>query len=149
MEPVVVCLSLGLAGGLYWRGLARFKRRVPGWRVASFGIGLLALAGALLAPATGGASIFAGVTAAGTAIGATTGAAVGGLAKEDFDDEFTHDLELLMRPATSALVVVIDAYRTNPDELLRRMQPLGGTVLRTNLSPAAEAKLQHALGPAA
>ncbi len=107
------------------------------------------IAGTLLAPATGGASIVAGVTAAGTAIGAAAGAATGGLTKADFDDQFTHELELLMRPGTSALVVLVDAVWSYPDDLVRRVQPLGGTVLRTNLSQAAEAKLQRALGQAA
>jgi uncharacterized membrane protein len=107
------------------------------------------LAGVLLAPETGGASIVAGATAAGTAVGAATGAVSGGITKEGLDDSFKQQLQLLMRPGTSALVVLIDAYRTDPDDLLRRLQPLGGTVLQTNLSPEAEAKLQRALGAAA
>jgi uncharacterized membrane protein len=107
------------------------------------------LAGALFAPATGGASVVAGVTAAGTAIGAGAGAVTGELTKEDFDDDFKQQIELMLRPGTSALVVLIDAYRASPDKLVRRLEPLGGKVLQTNLTPEAEAKLQRALGQAA
>jgi uncharacterized membrane protein len=107
------------------------------------------IAGTLFAPATGGASVAAALTATGTAIGAASGAATGALAKGDFDTQFLRDLELLMRPGTSALIVLVDSVWGYPDALIRRLQPLGGTVLQTNLTPEAEAKLQRALGQAA
>jgi uncharacterized membrane protein len=108
------------------------------------------IAGMLFAPATGGASAVAGVTAAGTAMGAAAGAITGGLTKDDFDDEFKRDLELLMHPGTSVLIIIVNgARRRRQDELLPRLHALGGTVLKTNLPPEAEAKLQRALAESA
>ncbi len=106
-----------------------------------------AVVGALFAPFTAGTSeALAGLMAGATALGAASGAAAGGLTKADFDDNFTSQIETLLRPGTSALAVMVAGYHTDTDELLRRLQPLHGTVLRTNLTPEAEAKLQRALG---
>src|SRR5712692_4240042 len=108
------------------------------------------LVGALFAPFTAGTSeAVAGLMAGATAVGAASGAAAGGLTKADFDDDFTSQIETLLRPGTSALAVMVAGYHTDTDELLRRLQPLHGTVLRTNLTPEAEAKLQRALGASA
>ena len=108
------------------------------------------LVGALFAPFTAGTSeALAGLMAGATAVGAASGAAAGGLTKADFDDDFTSQIETVLRPGTSALVVRIEGYHTDTDELLRRLEPLHGTVLRTNLTPEAEAKLQRALGASA
>jgi uncharacterized membrane protein len=104
--------------------------------------------GAMFAPVTAGASLAAGM-AAGTAVGAAGGAVTGEISKADFDDDFTIRAEALLRPGTSALVALIDAYLTISDELLRRLRPLNGTVLKTNLTPEAEGKLRKALAPAA
>jgi uncharacterized membrane protein len=81
-----------------------------------------------------------------TWLGAVGGAAAGAMDREDFDDDFTNGVEMLLRPGTSALCVLVHDYHvTDTDELLHRLRPLHGIVLRTNLSPAAEAKLQRAL----
>ncbi len=104
------------------------------------------LLGALLAPFSVGASAAAAVVAAGTALGAASGAAAGGLDRTDFDDAFTSEMETLLRPGTSALLVLVGGYHTlDTDDLLRRLQPLHGIVLRTNLAARAEAMLQRAL----
>jgi uncharacterized membrane protein len=107
--------------------------------------------GALLVPFTGGASAVAAETVAGmTWLGAVGGAAAGAMDREDFDDDFTRGIETLLRPGTSALCALVRGYHvTDTDERLRRLQPLHGTVLRTNLSPEAEAKLQRALAASA
>ena len=105
-----------------------------------------ALVGALFAPFTAGTSeAIAGLMAGSTALGLASGAAAGGLTKADFDDSFTGEIEAMLRPGTSALAVMVAGYHTDTDELLRRLQPLHGKVLRTNLNPEAEAKLQSAL----
>jgi uncharacterized membrane protein len=111
------------------------------------------LIGALLAPATAGGSAAAATvlasSAAGTTLGAGTGAVAGDLDRSDFDQSFKSQIELMLRPGTSALVALVDSYRADPDDLVKRIAPLGGRVLRTNLAPEAEAKLQSALSRAA
>jgi uncharacterized membrane protein len=42
---------------------------------------------------------------------------------------------------------MLDGIHDDPDRITARLQPLGGTVLKTNLTPDAEAKLQAALRP--
>src|SRR4051812_7549195 len=89
------------------------------------------LVGALFAPLTAGTSeAIAGLMAGATALGAVSGAAAGGMTKEDFDDSFRSEIQALLRPGTSALAVMVDGYHTDTDELLRRLQPLHGKVLR-------------------
>jgi uncharacterized membrane protein len=107
------------------------------------------LLGALFAPFTGGASAAAATLVAGTGLGAVGGAAIGALSEADFDDEFTAQLETQMRPGTSALMVVVDGVHVRREEVLETLRPFGGTVIKTNLTQEAEAKLQKALQPAA
>jgi uncharacterized membrane protein len=108
------------------------------------------LVGALLMPFTAGTSqAVAGLLAGTTALGTVGGAAAGGVTKADFDLGFTNAIEAILRPGTSALAVLVTGYNIGSDALLRRLEPLRGQVLRTNLTPEAEAKLQRALASSA
>jgi uncharacterized membrane protein len=119
---------------------------VPG---AGTGAGMGALWGLLLgllfAPLTAGASTAAGVVALAAGTGAVGGALYGGVSKEDFDASFLTALEAEMRPGTSALVLLLDGVHASTERILEEVRPPRGRVIRTNLSPATEAKLRAAL----
>jgi uncharacterized membrane protein len=80
------------------------------------------LAGLVLAAPLAGAAIGALVGGAGTAAAATN---VG------IRDDFIRDVEMLMKPGTSALFVLDDAI--DMDAILHTIRGLGGTVLKTNV----------------
>jgi uncharacterized membrane protein len=105
--------------------------------------------GALFAPLTGGASVAAGAVAtaaAGGALGGAMGGALyGGLSKDDFDSSFTAAVEAQMRPGTSALVLMLSGVHSTTERILEELLPLQGRVIKTNLSPATEAKLSSAI----
>jgi uncharacterized membrane protein len=131
---------------------------VPGAEAGSVAGGLWGsvlgmVIGAIFTPATGGASVVLPSALAGATVGWVVGATSGAIAaesdKQDFDASFTSQVELMLQPGTSALVVLVDSYRTDTEEVLRRLGPLGGNVLRTNLGPEAEARLRQALQPSA
>jgi uncharacterized membrane protein len=80
----------------------------------------------------------------GAAIGAATGGLGGKLSDEGIDDVFMQDLGARLRPGAAALIVLgtTDAR----DELIERVKPYGGEVLRTSLSWTAEQQLRETLG---
>jgi uncharacterized membrane protein len=80
------------------------------------------LAGLVLAAPLAGAAIGALVGGAGTAAAATS---VG------IRDDFIRDVEMLMKPGTSALFVLDDDI--DMDAILDTIRGLGGTVLKTNV----------------
>jgi uncharacterized membrane protein len=103
------------------------------------------LIGLLFAPLTAGASAAAGAVALAAGTGAVGGALYGGLSKEDFDASFLAALEAEMRPGSSARVLLLDGVHASTERILEEVRPLRGRVIRTNLSPATEAKLQAVL----
>jgi uncharacterized membrane protein len=144
-----VCVA---ARDQYGRASYRTISPVPGARTGAvagslFGALLGALLGVPFAPATAGASVLAGAAAA-SAVGATSGAVALGFDRSDFDEDLKSQIEEKLRPGTSALVAVVDPHRTDPDELLRRLAPLGGELVRADLAPDVAARLRRALSPA-
>jgi uncharacterized membrane protein len=92
------------------------------------------LAGLVLAAPLAGAAIGALVGGAGTAAAATN---VG------IRDDFISDVEMLMKPGTSALFVLDDAI--DMDAILHKIRGLGGTVLKTNVDLARAKLIQSTL----
>jgi uncharacterized membrane protein len=80
------------------------------------------LAGLVLAAPLAGAAIGALVGSAGTAAAAT---------QAGISDDFIRDVEMLMKPGTSALFVLDNDIDMDP--ILRTIRGLGGTVLKTNV----------------
>jgi len=110
------------------------------------------LLGALIAvPFTAGAS--AAVGAAAVASGALAGGALAGTGgaidaewwKEDFgiSEEFVDGVSNMIGPGDSAIFAWIDS--ADPELVAGRFRGLGGTVLRTTLTPAQSAKLEDVL----
>jgi uncharacterized membrane protein len=106
--------------------------------------------GALLAiPLTGGASAAVAATAVGaTALTfGTTGAVIGGLDAADWKDtygiseDFVKQVGGMVQPGNSALFVL--AKIRYPEEVAKRFQGYGGTVLRTTLPPEKAQRLQR------
>ena len=79
----------------------------------------------------------------GMPMGAGLGALFGKLEQAGIDKEFQSQVRDLLAPGTSALFLVIE--RERPERAIEALRRHGGTVLRTTLSPEAEAKLQAAL----
>ena len=94
-----------------------------------------------------------GLVAAAPLTGAAIGALVGSAgdaaaAAIGIDDEFVQEVEGLMKPGTSTLLVLDDAGEM--DAILYAIRGLGGTVLRTNVDRERAKLIQAALaaGPA-
>jgi len=81
---------------------------------------------------------------AGLAIGAGVGALSGKLTDFGIDDNFVKALSENLPPGSSALFMLVK--KATPDRVVPEVAKFGGTVLRTNLSSAAEAKLREAFG---
>jgi uncharacterized membrane protein len=79
----------------------------------------------------------------GAALGAGAGALRGRLSDIGIDDKFMKDAAAALAPGQAALCVLV--RKITADKVLPAMAPFGGTVLRTNLSDAQEAKLREAL----
>jgi uncharacterized membrane protein len=79
----------------------------------------------------------------GAAAGAGGGALSGYLTDIGIDDNFLRDATKELAPGKAALCVLV--RKATPDKVLPAIAPLGGTVLRTNLSAEQEAKLRDAL----
>jgi uncharacterized membrane protein len=111
-------------------------------------------------PFPGGANILActavgflaGLALAAPLTGATLGALLGGAgtaamaADAGISDDFVREVERLMRPGTSALFILDDAG--DMEVILHAIQGLGGTVLRTNVSPERAKLIQRTLAGA-
>ena len=68
----------------------------------------------------------------GAAIGALLGTAASSVANAvGIEDAFIHDVERLMKPGTSALLVLDD--QGDLEVILHAIRGLGGTVLKTNV----------------
>jgi uncharacterized membrane protein len=93
------------------------------------------LAGAVVAAPLIGAAIGALVGSIGTAIGA---------AAEHVDSEFIREVEQMMKPGTSALFML--DHQGDLEVILHTIQGLGGTVLKTNVSPELAQLIQSSLG---
>jgi uncharacterized membrane protein len=107
------------------------------------------LIGALIAaPFTGGAS-FAAVLAAssisGVALGATAGALDADSWKEDYgiSDDFVQRVGTLVQPGDSAIFALLRSI--DPDLVAAQFKGYGGTILRTTLNPAQQAKVEATL----
>jgi uncharacterized membrane protein len=110
------------------------------------------MVGALLAaPFTAGvsAAVAGAAIGAGALTGATAGAALGAADAIDYKtkygitDDFVRQVGGMVQPGDSAVFALIQANnRKKVEEHFRRY---GGTVLRTTLSPKAEAQLQETL----
>jgi len=83
----------------------------------------------------------------GLALGAATGALAGKLTDYGIDDKWIKEVAASIAPGGSALFVM--ARNTNQERVLPEMAKFGGTVIRTNLTPAQEQALEAALSPAA
>lgn len=81
---------------------------------------------------------------AGLAIGAGVGALSGKLTDFGIDDNFVKALSENLPPGSSALFILVK--KATPDRVVPEVAKFGGTVLRTNLSSEAEAKLREAFG---
>jgi uncharacterized membrane protein len=79
----------------------------------------------------------------GLAVGAGTGAIAGKLSDTGIDDGFMKTLGEKLKPGASAVFTLV--RKSSPEKVLAEISKFGGTVLRTSLSPQAEARLQAAL----
>jgi uncharacterized membrane protein len=77
----------------------------------------------------------------GLALGGLTGALFGKLGKSGVNDEFRSQVNDLLKPGMAAVVVM--AAKLTEDKFAARIQPFGGTVLKTSLSDADEKELAH------
>ena len=107
------------------------------------------LIGALLAaPFTGGASV-AAVLAAGSLSGVALGAAAGAVDaqtwKEDYgiSEDFVQRVGTMVQPGDSAIFALLRSI--DPDLVSAQFQGYGGTILRTTLNPAQQAKVEQTL----
>jgi uncharacterized membrane protein len=79
----------------------------------------------------------------GLALGGLTGALFGKLGKSGVDDRFRSQVKDLLKPGMAAVVIM--ATKVTEDKFAGRMQPFGGTVLKTSLSDEDEKELAHDL----
>ena len=83
----------------------------------------------------------------GMAVGAGLGALMGKLERTGIDREFQKQVRDMLQPGTSALFLVVE--NVTPDKATEALARYGGTVLKSSLSPEAEAQLQEELHGAA
>jgi len=116
---------------------------------AAWGGVIGALIGALVAiPFTGGASaavaVAAGTLSLGT-IGATAGALTAENWKADFgiSDDFVQRVGTMVQPGSSAIFALLRTI--DPDLVAAQFKGYNGTILRTTLNPAQQAKVEATL----
>ena len=78
----------------------------------------------------------------GIAIGAAIGAAIGHSVTQHVDKDFVSDIQNELKPATSALFVVVDQ---NPAALVTALRGFEGKVYQTSLNTELEDSLNDAL----
>jgi uncharacterized membrane protein len=78
----------------------------------------------------------------GAAMGAAAGAAAGSLTDSGVDDDFMRQVGQELQPGKAALFVLLT--KSTPEKVLPEVAPYGGHILRTSLSPEAEAQLREA-----
>jgi len=118
-----------------------------GWGVL---IGTM-LGGLVLAPFTGGmsAAVAAGTVAAGAvggaALGGVTGAAMASDDKEDFglSEDFVSDVSDTIEPSHSAIFALVESH--DPEVVAEYFRGTGGKVIRTNLTPYQQERVQEIL----
>ncbi|MFE1905599.1 DUF1269 domain-containing protein [Streptomyces gardneri] len=81
-------------------------------------------------------------------VGAAAGGLIGKLQQMGVDNKFRKNVQELLRPGTSAVVVM--AKKVTEDRFAAAMGPFGGEVLKTSLSEESERELAEQLaGPEA
>ena len=80
----------------------------------------------------------------GLALGGLMGALFGKLGKSGINDEFRSQVNALLEPGKSAVVIM--ASKITEDKFADRMKPFGGNLLKTSLSEEDEKELAHELG---
>ena len=93
------------------------------------------------------AGLALGAPLTGAAIGALLGSAGTAAAQVGISDDFIRDVEVLMKPGTSALFVLDDSG--DMDVILHTIQGLGGTVLKTNVDVERARLIQRSLAASA
>jgi uncharacterized membrane protein len=78
----------------------------------------------------------------GAAMGAAAGAAAGSLTDTGVDDDFMRQVGQDLQPGKAALFLLLT--KSTPEKVLPEVAPYGGHILRTSLSPEAEARLREA-----
>src|SRR5215471_18993859 len=105
------------------------------------------LIGALLAaPFTGGASVAAVLAAgsvSGMALGATAGALDAKTWKEDYgiSEDFVERVGTMVQPGDSAIFALVRTI--DPELVAAQFKGYGGTILRTTLNPAQQARVEQ------
>jgi uncharacterized membrane protein len=82
----------------------------------------------------------------GLILGGILGAMMGKVADMGIDDEFRKKVQDVLKPGTSALVLIFS--KVTPDKALAALGPYGGEVLRTSLTKEAEEEITKALANA-
>ncbi|MEW1863354.1 DUF1269 domain-containing protein [Streptomyces sp. NPDC088194] len=81
----------------------------------------------------------------GLLAGAAMGGLLGKLGKSGIDDQFRDQVQEMLKPGTSAVVVM--AAKITEDKFADAMRPYGGTLLKTSLSDEDEKELaEHLAG---
>jgi len=109
------------------------------------------LGGLALAPFTGGLSTAAaaGAVAAGAAGGATLGGLTGGAVadtdKADYglSDDFVSEVSDTIKRGQSALFALVESH--DPERVAEYFRGTGGKIIRTNLSPYEQERVQQIL----
>src|SRR5262249_31494723 len=99
-----------------------------------------------------GAGFLAGLVLAAPLTGATIGALLGSagtaaVSQVGIGEDFIREVEVLMKPGTSALFVLDDAG--DMDMILHKIRGLGGTVLKTNVDLERAKLIQSTLAASA
>lgn len=120
LHQAVNTTTAGAVSGGFWGLLIGFIFSIP-----FFGIG------ALLLPLMG------------AAVGAAAGAAGGALTDLGISDQFVKEVSENLTPGTSAIFLLVN--KMTEDRVMPAIASFDGTVLRTNLSDDAEARLRQEL----
>ncbi|HEB13143.1 MAG TPA: DUF1269 domain-containing protein [Actinobacteria bacterium] len=83
------------------------------------------------------------VPVVGLVYGGLIGAAAGGINRLDIKEEFKKQIGAMVQPGTSAILAVV--RHAAPEKVIESLEPYGGKVLRTSLSPEAEERLMDEL----
>ncbi|MEU6854529.1 DUF1269 domain-containing protein [Actinacidiphila alni] len=82
----------------------------------------------------------------GLLMGAAMGGLLGKLGKTGIDDQFRGQVQALLKPGTTAVVIM--ATKITEDKFADAMRPYGGTLLKTSLSDEDEQELSEHLAGA-
>ncbi|MBY8878992.1 DUF1269 domain-containing protein [Actinacidiphila acidipaludis] len=105
-------------------------------------VGVSAASGALWGTVFGLLFLVPGL---GLLAGAAMGGLLGKLGKSGIDDQFRNQVQELLKPGSSAVVIM--ASKITEDKFADAMQPYGGTLLKTSLNDEDEKELaEHLAG---